>query len=115
MITLKELQTAFPATQEETLTKVHAVILGCFNSDQLVEEFTDCDHLARQSYGWHTYAHMQMIAINQLLEAHGVESIEHNDNYYDYVNMGDMDVATIIDNGDLIISAYSDFREELEQ
>ena len=59
---------------------------------------------------------MELIALNELLEGHGVEAIEHDEKYYSYVNMGDMDCPTIIDNyGQLIIVAYSDFREQLEE
>lgn len=115
MITLKELQQAFPATQEETLTKVLQVILGTFDSEQLEAEFTDCKQLAYVSYSAQSYTHMQMIALNQLLEGHGIEAIEHDDKHYSYVNMGDTYNVTIIDNGALILTDCGTFIEELEQ
>lgn len=122
-ITLNDLIQAFPSSEEDKLKSALLVIQGEYDSEQLEEEFTDCAGLASQSYHPHAYTHMQMIALNQLLEGHGVEAIEHDDKYYSYINMGDTYCATIFDNGELIITDYGEliitdygtFIEQLEQ
>lgn len=113
LVTLKE---NFRYVHDHQLMECALIMTGYFPVETLIEKFTDCEALDRASYHPHTERHMIMIALNQLLECHGIEAIEHDDKHYSYVNMGDTYAATIIDNDgcEFIITDCGTFIEQLE-
>lgn len=105
----KTLESAFPGKGKE----LRDLITGKIEP----ESYKTVARLCSECYSYPDYSYKLMTAINEILEGHGIEVILPRDDKrpsYDYVNMGDTYLATILlrDDGKLIVSSWGDIVEK---
>ena len=105
----KTLEAAFPGKGKE----LRNVIDGTVNP----AEYDSVMKINMASWHGHTYSHMLLTAINEIIEGHGIEQIVPKDEgrhpSYDYINMGDCYNETILlrSDGRLIVSSVGAIAE----
>ena len=102
------LEAAFPGKGKE----LRNLIDGTVNP----AEYDSVIRLCMRVYQHPTHSYMLIVAINEVLEGHGIECIYPRDSKhpsYDYVNMGDSYTPTILlrNDGKLIVSSWGDIVE----
>lgn len=105
----KTLEAAFPGKGKE----LRDLIMGKVAPDY----YETVVHLIARNWSHPNYTYMLMTAINEILEGHGIEVIRPREDKhpsYEYVNMGDTYLATILlrDDGKLIVSSWGDIVEK---
>ncbi len=104
----KTLETAFPGKGKE----LRNLIDGTVNPT----EYDSVISLCTRVYQHPTHSYMLIVAINEVLEGHGIECIYPRDSKhpsYDYINMGDSYTPTVLlrNDGKLIVSSWGDIVE----
>jgi hypothetical protein len=105
----KTLEAAFPGKGKE----LRNLIDGTVNP----AEYDSVMKINMASRHGHTYSHMLLTAINEIIEGHGIEQIIPKDEdrhpSYDYINMGDCYNETILlrSDGRLIVGCWGDIVE----
>lgn len=95
----------------ETQRKVYQLVTG--ELDPMT--FKNVEKWVRQCYNRPRKFELILEALNELLEGHGVEALEENDEIIaHYINMGDPYVATIIYDGDYHIADWGSYLEAWE-
>lgn len=91
------------------------LFLTC-NCETLLEESHAANDCQRQSYGKQANTHLRMVALNDLGEFSGVESIKTTDHEYaHYLNAGDTYNSTLILwRGRWFVTCLGDFVETME-
>ncbi len=105
----KTLETAFPGKGKE----LRDLIMGKRDPERFYDSVAD---LVARSCHRPRYDYMLIVAINEVLEGHGIECIYPRDSKhpsYDYINMGDSYTPTILlrNDGKLIFSSWGDIVE----
>ena len=104
----KTLEATFPGKGKE----LRNLIDGTVNPT----EYDSVISLCTRVYQHPTHSYMLIVAINEVLEGHGIECIYPRDSKhpsYDYINMGDSYTPTILlrNDGKLIVSSWGDIVE----
>ena len=124
-ITMKQLREAFPTIDGIKLLLVKKIINKELESNEL-DEFDSNIKWIKQCFHRPSDQELEMNAINELLEGHGIESIKLEGAYVNrywgacvatYVNMGDTYTTTIVFNTvnqSYELTSWGDFYESAE-
>ena len=82
-----------------------------------VDSFESVQACLKACYNEPCIDHLQLLAINEIISGFGIEAVEINGRYYNYVNLGETYATTVMTDpsGRFFLTSWGDLVEALER